>query len=481
MFWCSLRAAALLALCAGVLSAGNVLKYARKGPRVVFQLDDGEAVIDWISGASVEISRARRGGAVAEETLPRVAVKYFDIDRTSSVLLRSDDLVLTIHKQPFRVEVRDSEQRTLLSELGMVWGAGGKVRMEFAAPRDEQWMGLGYRRDQRLAANGMMIETRHPAVLSTWKYFLRFLNPGLYRFDVGKADDTRRSVSFDAAERFSYRFHLGGNLKGALEEAMMDRAVQPPPPDGQDGLMLLHGSLSGILVPAVSAAPLAPGLRGMRDKLDPYMVTYVQEAKDRGFPVVRPLVLQFPRDPKAAGETGAYMLGDEILVARERNVYLPMGSWTDFDSNRVYEGRAAALLDAPPRFLVKSGSVLPLEEAPGGRRMSLHYFPNNGGEFFIWEPDLANISQVHAAPAGDFMRVEIESLVDREYEWVIHHARRPTAVRMDDVALIESPGGIEWRSGTWYFDRSKGNLHVRLFCVAGQDVIVNITMEGSGA
>ena len=40
--------------------------------------------------------------------------------------------------------------------------------------------------------------------------------------------------------------------------------------------------------------------------------------------------------------------------------------------------------------------------------MALHYFPKLGGEFFLLEGDIAEYSQVHAAPALDFMRLEIE-------------------------------------------------------------------------
>jgi len=34
-------------------------------------------------------------------------------------------------------------------------------------------------------------------------------------------------------------------------------------------------------------------------------------------------------------------------------------------------------------------------------------------------------SQFHAAPAGDFVRVEIESQKRRTYEWVMHHTKAP--------------------------------------------------------
>ena len=63
--------------------------------------------------------------------------------------------------------------------------------------------------------------------------------------------------------------------------------------------------------------------------------------------------------------------------------------------------------------------------------MELHYFPSLGGEFFLWEPDVNDNSQFHAAPAGDYVRVEIESQKRRTYEWILHHMKSPREVAED--------------------------------------------------
>ena len=64
--------------------------------------------------------------------------------------------------------------------------------------------------------------------------------------------------------------------------------------------------------------------------------------------------------------------------------------------------------------------------------MALHYFPKAGGEFFLLEGDIAEYSQVHAAPALDIIRLEIESKKDRDYQWVVHHVERPSGVEFED-------------------------------------------------
>src|SRR5437016_1799982 len=71
----------------------------------------------------------------------------------------------------------------------------------------------------------------------------------------------------------------------------------------------------------------------------------------------------------------------------------------------------------------RNGSIVPLDSAAG---MALHYFPKLGAEFFLIDSE--GWTQVHAAPAGDVMRLQIESKKAREYEWVVHHVERPAKV-----------------------------------------------------
>ena len=107
-------------------------------------------------------------------------------------------------------------------------------------------------------------------------------------------------------------------------------------------------------------------------------------------------------------------------------------------------------------------------------RLELHYFPSLGGEFFLWEPDKQENSQFHAAPAGDFARVEIESKVARTYEWVIHHANRPQNVEENGAAYKPVRQRSALKPGTWWHDAAHNNLHVKVYTEEGTDSIVNI-------
>jgi hypothetical protein len=196
----------------------------------------------------------------------------------------------------------------------------------------------------------------------------------------------------------------------------------------------------------------------------PYLTAYLREAFDRGFPVVHPLAMEFPRDAGLRDIADAVMIGDELLLvpacdgSGARSVRLPMGSWTDLRDNHEYAGRTVHSLRATARdwpLLARSGSIVPVQAAD---RIELHYFPKLPAEFFLYEPTLDEHTQVHAGPAGDYWRLEIESKVDRRYEWVMHHFGRPR-----DIAGFR-----------WSYDERERNLHVVVDAKAGLDHIVNI-------
>jgi hypothetical protein len=264
---------------------------------------------------------------------------------------------------------------------------------------------------------------------------------------------------------------------------------------------LINGGLSGVLLPAMpldeyltadetgrrqaiqleSVAPIVFGsrpdaMRGTwRDLLTDYFNVYAEEARDRGLPLIRALAMQYPKDAEAAKVSDEFMLGDELLVApiyaagNTRSVYLPMGLWTRLSDNRVFPGKRAIAIEARggelPLFS-RNGAVVPV----GSNPMKLHYFPRLGGEFFLFENDLEEYSQVHAAPAGDFVRLEIESRKDRDYEWVVHHIGRPGSV--EGFAEVRSSGLL--RAGAWFYDARNRNLHVRTLARAGEDRIINV-------
>ena len=84
-------------------------------------------------------------------------------------------------------------------------------------------------------------------------------------------------------------------------------------------------------------------------------------------------------------------------------------------------------------------------------------------------------SQVHAGPAGDFMRLETESKKERGYEWIVHHVDRPRKIAAGGVEFAAVDQQERLRPGAWFYDAATKNLHVQIVGHAGGDEIINIS------
>ena len=105
----------------------------------------------------------------------------------------------------------------------------------------------------------------------------------------------------------------------------------------------------------------------MKYKLMPYVYAQAKDCTERGLPMVRALLVEFPQDPGAWLVEDEYMFGSQILVApllesgNERMVYLPKGKWIDYQSGKVYEGGYQTIEAGriPAVILVRDGSLIP--------------------------------------------------------------------------------------------------------------------------
>jgi alpha-glucosidase (family GH31 glycosyl hydrolase) len=335
-----------------------------------------------------------------------------------------------------------------------------------------RFYGLGPRNDGAVELRGSRVPRAWPFLMSSAGYGEYHVAPGSYTFDLARAKPDRYRIEARGAAAVDYYFFFGPAPKEILEQYLL---VHDRTNSFVAGTIhsLINGSLSGVLVPPESLAAYLKLPGG----LTAYFATYAQETRDRGLPFLRALLMQFPKDAQAAGVNDEFMLGDELLAApmhqgqNSRRVYLPMGIWTRLGgASRQYPGKQTITIEGKPGELIlfsRNGSILPLGSEP----MTLHYFPRLGGEFFLFESDLEDYSQVHAAPAGDFMRLEIESKKDRLYEWVLHHVERP-------IRLAEN--GVELAPGAWSYDPAERSLHVRVLGRAGADEIVSISFGSGG-
>ena len=105
----------------------------------------------------------------------------------------------------------------------------------------------------------------------------------------------------------------------------------------------------------------------MKYKLMPYVYAQAKDCSERGLPMVRALLVEFPHDKGAWYVEDEYMFGSQILVAplmessNEREIYLPKGKWIDYQSGKVYEGGYQTIQagEIPAVILVRDGSLIP--------------------------------------------------------------------------------------------------------------------------
>jgi alpha-D-xyloside xylohydrolase len=116
----------------------------------------------------------------------------------------------------------------------------------------------------------------------------------------------------------------------------------------------------------------------MKYKLMPYVYAQAKDCSERGLPMVRALLVEFPDDPGAWLVEDEYMFGSQMLVAplmesgTDRDVYLPSLSsatgeaeastkWIDYQTGKVYNSGYQHIEAGPipAVILVRDGSLIP--------------------------------------------------------------------------------------------------------------------------
>jgi len=106
----------------------------------------------------------------------------------------------------------------------------------------------------------------------------------------------------------------------------------------------------------------------MKYKLMPYIYAQSKFASEKGLPMVRALFIEYPQDAGSWLVDDEYLFGSDMLVAplfeaktTGRNVYLPIGKWIDYQTNKVYNGGWNSIESGkiPAIILVRDGAVIP--------------------------------------------------------------------------------------------------------------------------
>jgi alpha-D-xyloside xylohydrolase len=142
---------------------------------------------------------------------------------------------------------------------------------------------------------------------------------------------------------FGFWSHDIGGFEGTPPKAVYKRWIA-------FGLLSSHSRLHGnptYRVPWLFDEEAVDVLRlftKLKCRLMPYLYAQAHEAAQKGLPMMRAMVLEFPDDPACDYLDRQYMLGDSLLVAPVFShtgdvvYYVPEGSWTNFLTGAVVEG-----------------------------------------------------------------------------------------------------------------------------------------------
>jgi len=165
----------------------------------------------------------------------------------------------------------------------------------------------------------------------------------------------------------------------------------------------------------------------LKCRLMPYLYRMAMEAHEKGTPMMRPMMMEFPEDPACEYLDRQYMLGDRLLVAPvfredgEVTYYLPAGDWFSLlTGERVTGGgwrtEKHGFLSLP--LMVRAGTVLPLgacetrTDYDYARGVEFRAYGLKDGESYTLEipgPD-GKIDAVYTFTAqGEEIRVKTES------------------------------------------------------------------------
>lgn len=199
----------------------------------------------------------------------------------------------------------------------------------------------------------------------------------------------------------------------------------------------LHGS-SSYRVPWLfdeEASAVVKRFARLKNRLMPYLYAAAVEAHEKGVPVLRPMLLEFPDSVACETCDTQYMLGPSLLVAPVMHsdghvdYYLPAGAWVNLLSGETVEGdtwrrETHDYLSLP--LMARPNSVIPMgadETRPDydyTDGLELHVFRPEDGTITVKVPDLrGNVAATYTLHiAGG--QVTVDADTDRPYRVIVH-------------------------------------------------------------
>lgn len=176
----------------------------------------------------------------------------------------------------------------------------------------------------------------------------------------------------------------------------------------------------------------------LKCRLMPYLYALAVEAHERGVPMLRPMLLEFPDDPTAQMLDRQYMLGGDVLVApmfsaHDAQFYLPEGNWIHLlDGHELRGGRWVKeqydFMSMP--LFVREGAVLAMggcEDRPDydyAEQVELHVFGlKEGARRVVSVHDLSGNVQATYSVIRENGEIRVETDSKKLWRVVEHGAK----------------------------------------------------------
>ncbi|MEX0761204.1 MAG: TIM-barrel domain-containing protein [Dehalococcoidia bacterium] len=196
----------------------------------------------------------------------------------------------------------------------------------------------------------------------------------------------------------------------------------------------------------------------LRYAMFPYNYTLARQANQTGMPMIRPMVLEFPKDVESRAISDQYMWGPNVLVApvaekgvAKRKVYLPDETWVHGWTMRRYQGPALVNIDAPlgqDPFFFRTGSLIPFGNADTDihgqsyDELTLLILPDakKSGRFVLYDDD----RRTYGYESGEYSQQEfVVSILDESGSFSLrlggiegrHHGVKPERSYRIEVPL----------------------------------------------
>ena len=227
-----------------------------------------------------------------------------------------------------------------------------------------------------------------------------------------------------------------------------------------------------------------------------------------GYPLTRPMAFEYPEDENTWGNDTQFICGTGILVAPvlenklTKDIYLPKGSWYDFNSNTYFKGKQTITYDAPLDVLpvlIKEGSIIPtwdVMQYVGEKAIDKVYidvYPTMGdGEYsFVYYEDdgvsdgyesgkyaLTSLSgktsgKTHTLKIGA-RTGEYTDVADRDFIVKFHVLDKKfskATVNGKAVAAVSGCDELLASESSAYFDAENGIVYVKLHDTASEQTV----------